>query len=175
MFQQLVPLLRQRSVLLTVTSLEEDQIRVNVLPKKLAEGENAALTTPMSFTGTAAELDAQLPDAIVSFVASHLELKNTLDRAKEEMAAAAKAAQDEARNKSKTVKKTAPATAPVKKDEQMQTEPPTAPGLFDMPAPVGAKPTPPTPPADSDEEAEILAEIKQDEQTEEEDEALVAS
>jgi hypothetical protein len=44
MFQQLVPLLRQRSVLLTVTSLEEDQIRVNVLPKKLADGENAALT-----------------------------------------------------------------------------------------------------------------------------------
>jgi PRTRC genetic system protein E len=97
MFQQLVPLLRQRSVLLTITSLEEDQIRVNVLPKKLADGENAALITPMSFTGTAAELDAQLPDAIVSFVASHLELKNTLDRAKEEMAAAAKAAQDEAR------------------------------------------------------------------------------
>jgi hypothetical protein len=42
----------------------------------------------MSFTGTAAELDAQLPDAIVSFVASHLELKNTLSHAKEEMAAA---------------------------------------------------------------------------------------
>src|SRR5205823_7571327 len=42
MFQQLVPLLRQRSVLLTVTSLEEDQIRVNVVPKKLADGENVA-------------------------------------------------------------------------------------------------------------------------------------
>jgi PRTRC genetic system protein E len=55
--------------------VEEDQIRVNVLPKKLADGENAALTTPMSFTGTAAELDAQLPDAIVSFVASHLEFE----------------------------------------------------------------------------------------------------
>jgi PRTRC genetic system protein E len=53
MFQQLVPLLRQRSVLLTVTSLEDDQIRVNVIPKKLREGENSALTTPMSFTGTA--------------------------------------------------------------------------------------------------------------------------
>jgi PRTRC genetic system protein E len=85
MFQQLVPLLRQRSVLLTVTSLEDDQIRVNVIPKKLKEGENSALTTPMSFTGTAAELDEQLPDSIVSFVASHLELKNTLARAKEEM------------------------------------------------------------------------------------------
>ena len=172
MFQQLVPLLRQRSVLLTVTSLEEDQIRVNVLPKKLADGENAALTTPMSFTGTAAELDAQLPDAIVSFVASHLELKSTLGRAKEEMAAAAKAAQDEARNKSKTAKKAAPVTAPVKKDEQTPPEPPMAPSLFDMSTPRCASPTPS---ADSDEEAEILAEIRQDEETEEDDEAVVAS
>jgi PRTRC genetic system protein E len=154
---------------LTITSLEEDQNRVNVMPKKLVDGENAALTTPMSFTGTAAELDAQLPDAIVSFVASHLELKNTLDRAKEEMAAAAKAAQEEARNKSKTAKKTVPAAEPLKKDEQ--TPAATARGLFDMPAPVSAKPTPP---ADSDEEAEILAEIQQDEETEE-DEALVTS
>jgi PRTRC genetic system protein E len=173
MFQQLVPLLRQRSVLLTVTSLEEDQIRVNVLPKKLADGENAALSTPMSFTGTAAELDAQLPDAIVSFVASHLELKNTLSRAKEEMATAAKAAQDEARNKSKTTKKAAAAAeAPVKKDEQKVVEPPKVPNLFDMPAPVGVSPTPPS---DSDEEAETLAEMNQDEASEEDDEASVAS
>jgi PRTRC genetic system protein E len=172
MFQELVPLLRQRSVLLTVTSLEEDQIRVNVLPKRLTDIENAALTTPMSFTGTAAELDAQLPDAIVSFVASHLELKNTLSRAKEEMAAAAKAAQDEAKNKSKTAKKGAPAVEHSKKDEQIAAEPPQAPSLFDIPAPVSASPTPPS---DSDEEAEILAEVNQDEETEEEDGVLVAS
>ena len=169
MFQQLVPLLRQRSILLTVTSLEEDQIRVNVLPKKLAEGENAALTTPMSFTGTAAELDAQLPDAIVSFVASHLGLKNTLDRAKEEMATAAKAAQDEARNKSKTAKKAVPVEAPVKKDEQKAPESPKVRGLFDMPAACASA----TPSANSDEEAEILAEIRQNET--EEDEARVVS
>ena len=171
MFQQLVPLLRQRSVLLTVTSLEEDQIRVNVLPKKLAGGENVALTTPMSFTGTAAELDAQLPSAIVSFVASHLELKNTLGRAKEEMAAAAKAAQEEARNKSKATKKPDPVEGPAKKDEQKTAEAPKAPSLFDMPAPVDARATP----AESDEEAEILAEIKQDEEAEEGDEALLTS
>lgn len=172
MFQQLVPLLRQRSVLLTVTALEEDQIRVNILPKKLADGENAALTTPMSFTGTAAELDAQLPDAIVGFVASHLELKNTLGRAKEEMAAAAKAAQDEAKNKSKMGKKNAPAVAQVKHDEQKAAEAPKAPSLFDMPAPVSTRPTLP---ADSEEEAEILAEMKENEESEEEEEALVGS
>jgi PRTRC genetic system protein E len=122
MFQQLVPLLRQRSVLLTVASLEDDQIRVNVMPKKLKEGENSALTTPMSFTGTADELDAQLPDAIVSFVASHLELKNTLARAKEEMDSAAKAAQEEARNKAKNNKK--PVIEPAKKAEPTPKEEP---------------------------------------------------
>jgi hypothetical protein len=87
------------------------------------------------------------------------------------MAAVAKAAQDEARNKSKTAKKAAPVIAPVKKDEQIPAEQPTARGLFDMPAPVDARATP----AESDEEAEILAEIKQDEEAEEGDEALLAS
>jgi hypothetical protein len=126
----------------------------------------------MSFTGTAAELDAQLPDAIVSFVASHLELKNTLGRAKEEMAAAAKAAQDETKNKSKTTKKAvAAAEAPVKKDGQQMVEPPKVRSLFDVPAPVSASPTHP---ADSDEEAEIFAEMNQDEETEEEDEVLAS-
>ena len=175
MFQQLVPLLRHRSVLLTVTSFEDDQIRVNVIPKKLKEGENSALTTPMSFTGTAAELDEQLPDAIVSFVASHLELKNTLARAREEMDAAAKAAQEEARNKAKNNKKPSSESAgkvdPAAEEEQKkEPEPPRTPGLFDTAA--GATPPPATSvtspstaaPAnaldrDNDEEADILAEI----------------
>jgi PRTRC genetic system protein E len=147
MFQQLVPLLRQRSVLLTVTSLEDDQIRVNVIPKKLKEGENSALTTPMSFTGTAAELDEQLPNSIASFVASHLELKNTLVRAREEMDAAAKAAQEEARNKAKNNKKPSSESAgkvdPAAEEEQKkEAEPPRTPGLFDCSAEPQSAPKP---------------------------------
>src|ERR1700741_3179140 len=102
MFKELVPYLRQRAVLLTVTHLGEDQIRVNVIPQKLKDGENAALTTPLTVTGTAEELDRDLPATLVSFVASYLQLKNTLDRAQSEMDAAAKAAKAEARNKSKS-------------------------------------------------------------------------
>jgi len=147
MFQQLVPLLRQRSVLLTVTSLEDDQIRVNVIPKKLKEGENSALTTPMSFTGTAVELDDQLPNAIASFVASHLELKNTLARAKEEMDAAAKAAQEEARDKAKNNKWPSSESArkidpAAKEGQKKEPEPPRVPGLFDIAA--DATPSPAT-------------------------------
>ena len=58
----------------------------------------------------------------------------------------------------------------MKKDEQKTVEQPKAPSLFDMPAPVSASPTPSN---DSDEEAEILAEMNQDEETE--DEGFVAS
>ena len=44
----------------------------------MSDGEHVALTTLMSFTGTATELDDQLPNAIASFVASHLELNDQL-------------------------------------------------------------------------------------------------
>ena len=107
MFKELGPLLRQRAVVMILTRLEDDTIRVNVIPRKLNESENDALTTPLSVAGTAEELDAQLPSALVQFVGAHLELKNTLETAKEQMAEAAKAAKAEAR--SKTAMK--PATA----------------------------------------------------------------
>ena len=72
MFKELAPYLRQRAVLLTVTHIEDDQIRVNVIPQKLKDGENAALTTPLTVTGTADELDRDLPTTLVNFVSAHL-------------------------------------------------------------------------------------------------------
>ena len=96
MFKELVPILRDRAVLLTVTLVETDQIRVNIVPKKLKDGDNDALTTPLSVTGTAEDLDAELSSTIVGFVGSHLQMKNTLEKAKADMDAASKAAQAEA-------------------------------------------------------------------------------
>jgi PRTRC genetic system protein E len=170
MFQQLVPLLRQRSVLLTVTLLEEGQMRVNVIPKRLADSENTALATPLSFTGTAEELDTQLPSALVSYVASHLDLKNTLEKAKEEMAAAAKAAQEEARNKSKSVKKASDPVTKARPTDAKEAEkqevakvpaPPCLPGLLDAPVAAPAAIPAPSPATDVDEERELLAEISE--------------
>jgi PRTRC genetic system protein E len=171
MFKELAPYLRQRAVLLTVTRLEEDQIRVNVIPQKLKDGENAAMTTPLTVTGTAEELDRDLPATLVNFVASHLQLKNTLDRAKSEMDAAAKAAQAEARSKSKTAStKPAPRHDPVKAAEtpkptpQPAPEPPGTASLFDAPA--AAEPAT----TGADEEDEILAEATEQDQADEDDE-----
>ena len=113
MFKELAPLVRHRSVLFTVTHLEDDRFRVNVIPKKIADGESNALTTPVSVTGTVEDLDRELPETLLHFVSSHLELKNSLERAKAEMEEASKAARAEARKKpgSQTTKKD-PAESP---------------------------------------------------------------
>lgn len=171
MFKELAPYLRQRAVLLTVTQLEEDQIRVNVIPQKLKDGENAALTTPLTVTGTAEELDRDLPATLVDFVSAHLQLRNTLDRAKSEMDAAAKAAQAEARTKNKTTAaKPTPKPEPVKAAETPKPLPPPPPepaktaSLFDAPVPAA------TPAAEVDEEDEILAEADEDDPSNDEEE-----
>jgi PRTRC genetic system protein E len=172
MFKELAPYLRQRAVLLTVTRLEDDQISVNIIPKKLQEGENTALTTPFKLTGTAEELDRDLPSSIVDFVAAHLQLKSTLERAKAEMDAAGRAAQAEARAKKLPAKKEPPKEEPaksvaaVKPVEAAKPEPPKTFSLFDTPASE-------TPAADEvDEEEEILAEAAEDQPIEEDDEEL---
>ena len=166
MFKELAPYLRQRAVLLTVTHNEDDQIRVNVIPQKLKDGENTALTTPLTVTGTADELDRDLPASLVNFVSAHLELRNTLDRAKAEMDAAAKTAQAEARSKAKTTAKKEPpkpeATTPTgtpKPAQPLKEEPSRTASLFDTPAP------PATMATESDEEEEILTETAEDEPT----------
>ena len=71
-------------------------LRVNVIPKKLREDENPALTTPLSYTGTPEELDAELGKHLASYVECHTQLGSTLAQAKAEMEAAAKTAQEEA-------------------------------------------------------------------------------
>jgi PRTRC genetic system protein E len=143
MFKELVPILRSRAVLMTATALDDDQIRVNVVPKKMKDGDNDALTTPLSVTGTAEELDTQLAATLVGFVASHLQMKNALEKAKSDMDAATKAAQAEARAKSKTTPNRAPAkvdtpqvTAVVQTAEPAKAAPAKPASLFDPPAPV---------------------------------------
>ena len=160
MFKELAPYLRQRAVLLTVTHIEDDQIRVNVIPQKLKDGENAALTTPLTVTGTADDLDHDLPATLVNFVSAHLQLRNTLDRAKAEMDAAAKTAQAEARSKAKTTanketpkpETTTPTDTP-KPAQPVKDEPSRTASLFDTPAPPAITAT-----ESDEEEEEVLVE-----------------
>ena len=194
MFKELAPLLHQRSVVIMVNPLESDTLRVIVMPKKLTEGENGALSTPVSITGTPQELDDQLPSTLTQFVGAHLDLKNTLEIAKEEMAQAAKTARQGSKakttpkaesteastaNMTTTTAKLAKASA--KPAEPKKLPPPTTANLFDFgatpaPAPVAAPVTAPAPVTvseetsddDTNDEEEILDEIAEDEQTDDE-------
>jgi PRTRC genetic system protein E len=100
MFQELMPLLAHRVLVLTLSRINSEEICLNVLPRPLKAGEkddNNALTTPLSLSGTPAELDQELPRQLAEFVRSHLELSSTLQTAKAEMAAAAKTAKEAAK------------------------------------------------------------------------------
>ena len=188
MFKELAPLLRHRTVLFTVSHIEDDQFRVNVIPKKITDGENDALTTPVSVTGTVEDLDRELPETLLHFVSSHLELKNSLERAKAEMEEASKVARTEARKKSgsQITKKdpagnsSKPPVAP-EAPAPAKAEPSKAASLFD-PAPKPAKSCEPDgpgagdarpalAPSETDEDEEIMREAYDEGEVEEGGEA----
>ncbi len=140
MFTELMPLLAQRTVLITVARESDITLRVNILPKRASDSENTALTTPLSFVGTPEELDRDFARELAGYVDAHQRLGSTLAEAKAVMEAAAKAAQEEAKRKAEEKRKSktpnstsastpsdqpADATAPVN-----STEPSTA-GLFE--------------------------------------------
>ena len=105
MFVELMPILADRTVMITVARLNDDAIRVNVIPQRTGETENTALATPFSITGTPAELDAELSVHLLGYVESHRQLRTSLAEAKSQMDAAAKAAQEEAKRKTAERKK----------------------------------------------------------------------
>ena len=104
MFVELMPLLGERTVMITVARLNQNSVRVNVIPSRKKEDENAALATPLSFSGTPEELDRELGSSVASYVEDNLRLQTALVEAKAEMEAAAKAAREQA--KAKTVQST---------------------------------------------------------------------
>ena len=104
LFTQLEPLLANRAVLITVSALggKGGRLQVNICPRQLKDGENTALTTPLSVTGTAAELDAELVSQVRGFVDSHNTLSTNLSQIQAEIAEAEKAAREEAKKKKST-------------------------------------------------------------------------
>ena len=107
MFVELMPMLAGRTVMITVARENDTTLRVNVLPTRSGDNENPALATPLSYTGTPEELDAELGRELTGYVECHRALGSTLAAAKADMEAAAKAAQEEARKRSEERKKKA--------------------------------------------------------------------
>jgi len=132
MFQELLPLLANRALTMTVAGMGGGRIRLNVIPQGLKADDEVnakinhsnreevsavperaikALTTPLSISGTAEELDAQLPQLLAQFVEQHGTLQGAVDEARREIEEAVKAVAD--RKKKETKAK------PEKKDDKI--------------------------------------------------------
>jgi PRTRC genetic system protein E len=141
MFKELEALLARRSLTITVATLAAGQIRVNVIPHSRPEDTKTneqikythkdevaaipnsaikALTTPISLTGAAEEIDAKLADVLLQFVESHTQLQATFDRASTEISDAVKAIDE--RNKNKAKVKTTASKAEQKEDPKAKAD-----------------------------------------------------
>ena len=124
MFEELMPLLKQRVLVVTLSRVSGDEMCVNVIPRPLKSDQhdnNAALTTPLSITGAPKELDEQLPRQLAEFVEAHVGLSSTLEIAKEQMDAAAKATREAA--KKSTTSKSHAGSSRSAEEPQSNTEP----------------------------------------------------
>jgi PRTRC genetic system protein E len=96
MFLELMPLLKRRTLLITVAYID-DKLKINVIPAKAKEREEEALTTPLSYAGSPEELDRELGQNLASYVDSHLALGSSLAEVRAEMDEAAKAVRQKAK------------------------------------------------------------------------------
>ncbi len=169
MFKELAPLLAKRSLILTVSSVEDERIRVTITPRPTGKDDVKELSQPFAVEGTAEELDTELPNAIVGYAAQHMTLENSLAQVKASMDATLKEVKDEAAKKVADAKKTAKVgtktpAVPAKAAEVKAPEPPSlfdvaAPAAETTPAPVLASITAAAEPDEAEEEE------RQDEET----------
>jgi len=172
MFKELAPLLAKRSLILTVSSVEDERIRVTITPRPTGKDDVKELSQPFAVEGTAQELDTELPNAIVGYTAQHITLENSLAQVKASMEATLKEMKDEAAKKVADAKKTAKVGAkmpagPAKAAEMKAPEPPS---LFDVAAPTAETPalapvvtTAAAEAEEADEEEEEEEEVQDDE------------
>jgi PRTRC genetic system protein E len=154
MFKELAPLLTERSLILTVTAGEGDQVHVTITPQ-LGKEDSKALSQPLSVSGTAEELDASLAENLVAYTAEIMTFDRSLKLVKSGMDASlaeVKAESDKRiaeakKNGKSTTKPVTPAKQEVKKPEE-----PARPSLFDPPEPALTTDAPAVD-AESDEES----------------------
>ena len=97
MFAELLPILKNRPLMLTIALVGDQAIQVNVIPKRLKDGDSGdnALTMPLTVTGTPDELDREFARQIVGFTDSFVKLGSNLSEIEAAHATAVKAVEAE--------------------------------------------------------------------------------
>ena len=111
MFIELMPVLQNTTVTLTISRIDDELLRVNVIPKRKTDKESEAekaLSTPLTVTATAAELDQDFARQVLSFSSSYRRSAANIREIEEAHAAAVKAAEEDRKN-GKTKKYSPPA------------------------------------------------------------------
>jgi PRTRC genetic system protein E len=137
-FTELMPLLKQRVLVLTISRVDDENICVSVIPKKRENvaDENVALTIPLALTGKPEELDRDLPAQLSGFADSVIKTGSNLEQLKAEHAAAVKAVDAENRKRLDEKKKINGKTVPPAE------KPPSGPEFKDGKPVFGSRPSP---------------------------------
>src|ERR1017187_10567241 len=99
MFKELLPLVEDRTIVLTIAKTGENTLCVNFIPKAKDGKENSALAVPLTVEGTAEELDLELPGLLSQYTARAVAFRSNLDSVSKQFADAL--AHVEADNKKK--------------------------------------------------------------------------
>jgi PRTRC genetic system protein E len=100
------------TMMVAIAKTGDDELLVTIIPAR-GKDEKATSAIPLAVRGTAAEIDAELIDALASYVpARTIALASAESVARETTAAAKKAADDAKASRAKTAGKTAAAAAP---------------------------------------------------------------
>ena len=140
MFKELMPVIVDRPLTITVAALPDGNVRVCVVPHsqdkdgkindkvgyhnevaKIPESSIRALTTPLALTGTPEELDAELPQKLTTYAGSHTQLQHGVAQATQEITDALKAIEE--RNKAKAKSKTTPSAKKEEKELKRNEQP----------------------------------------------------
>jgi PRTRC genetic system protein E len=97
MFVELLPILKNRPLMLTLALVGDKAIQVNVIRKRLKDGDSGddALTTPLTVTGTPDELDREFAGQLVGFTGAFVKLGSNLSEIEAAHASAVKAVEAE--------------------------------------------------------------------------------
>jgi len=159
-FTELMPVIQDRPLTITVAAVAAGKIKVCVVPqsqdkdgkvnskighqaekevKKVPESAIKALTTPLALTGTPEELDAGLAEQLKTYAAAHEQLQHVIVQATQEIADAVTAVEERNKTKSKSKaetgkKESAPAPTGERKEAPAATQSETLPLAWCAPA-----------------------------------------